>query len=180
MKNSAILALLAVFLALPVFGQTVTPTTNPSTTAATFTLSASVLSLPGGNQTSAATDIGATFAVTPNFLLRSDTILAPSVNLSGYFGGVEYVLPTHGILAKTNLDETHFQFYVTASGGQARITVGTAPEVNHFAVLAGGGVNYDPSGSGKFSINLAEVRWAKLPGLSNSTVVVSSGLKLGW
>lgn len=153
---------------------------NPSTDMPSFTLSASVLSLPGGNQTSAATDIGATFAVTPRFLLRSDNILAPAVNMQSFFGGVEYRLNTHKILGQTNLDETHFGFYVTASAGQARITVGTNPEQTHFAALAGGGVNYDPTGSGKFSINLAEVRWAKLPGLSNSTVIVSSGLKLGF
>lgn len=178
MKKVAVL-FATLCLAVAAFAQTATPP-NPSTTTPTFTLNASVLSLPGGNQTSAATDIGATFAVTPKFLLRSDNVLAPAVNLSAYFGGLEYVLPTHKILGQTNLDETHFQFYVTASAGQGRITVGTAPEQTHFAALAGGGVNYDPSGSGKFSINLVEARWAKLPGLANSTVIVSSGLKLGF
>ena len=157
-----------------------TPPPNPSTTQPTFSLNASVLSLPGGNQTSAATDIGATFAVTNKLYLRSDNILAPAVNLSSYFGGVEYQLPTDKILAKTNLDPAHFQFYATASLGQARITVGSAAPQTHFAALAGGGVNYDPAGTGKFSLNLIEARWAKLPGLANSTIVVSSGLKLGF
>lgn len=177
MKQFLTLILAALFAPL-VLGQTAPP--NPPTNAPTFTLSASVLSLPGGNQTSAATDIGGTFAVTPNLLLRSDNIIAPAVNTSAYFGGIEYVLPTHKILSKTNLDESHFQFYVTGSAGQARITTGSSPEQTHFAALAGGGANYDPSGTGKFSVNLFEVRWAKLPGLSNSTVVVSSGLKLGF
>lgn len=172
----------AVLLSLSVaaFGQTVATTPNPSTTAATFTLNASILSLPANSQTSAATDIGATFAVTDKLSLRSDNILAPAVNLSAYFGGIQYALPTAKILTKTNLDPAHFQFYLTGSAGQARVTVGSDPTRTHFAALVGGGVNYDPAGTGKFSINLLEARWAKLPGLSNSTVVVSSGLKIGF
>jgi hypothetical protein len=179
MKSIA-LALFCLFAAVAV-AQTATPapSPNPSTNQPTFTLSAKILSLPAGTVTSAATDIGGTFAVTPNFLLRSDNILAPAVNLDGYFGGIQYALPAGKILTKTNFDPAHFQFYLTASAGQARVTVG--PNLNtHFAALAGGGANYDPTGTGKFSINLFEARWAKIPGLSNSTVVVSSGLNLGW
>lgn len=160
------------------FAQTADP--NPSTAQPTFTLNASVLSMPGNGQTSAATDIGGTFAVTQNLLLRSDNILAPAVNLSAYFGGVQYALPTAKILAKTNLDPAHFQFYLTGSMGQSRVTVGDTPTLTHFAALAGGGVNYDPSGKGKFSLNLIEARYAHLPGLSNSTVIVASGLKIGF
>lgn len=173
-----VVALLAVSVAV---AQEVTqPPPNPSTNAPSFTLSASVLSLPSGNQTSAATDIGGTFAVTPNLLLRSDNILAPAVNLSAYCGGLEYGLPAGKILAKTNLDPGHFQFYVTASGCQSRVTVGNTDPQVHFGYLGGGGVNYDPTGKGKFSINLAEVRYARLPGLSQNTVIVSSGLRLGF
>lgn len=160
------------------FGQAATP--QPATNSTTFTISANVVSLPAGGVTSAATDVGQTFTVTPNLYLRGDEILAPSVNLSGYFGGIQYALPTAKILAKTDLDPGHFQFYITGSGGQARVTVGNAPVTTHFAALAGGGINYDPAGKGKFSLNIAEVRWAKFPGLSNSTVLVSSGLKIGF
>ena len=164
----------------PVAPAAVATTPNPSTNLPTFTLNASVVTLPAGNQVSAATDIGGTFAVTDKLSLRSDNILAPAVNLGAYFGGIQYALPTAKLLAKTNLDPAHFQFYATASAGQARIQVGSSDPVAHFAALAGGGANYDPSGTGKFSVNLFEVRWAKLPGLSNSTVIVSSGLKIGF
>lgn len=179
MKQCISVAVLLI-LSVAAFGQTVATTPNPSTTAATFTLNASILSLPANNQTSAATDIGATFAVTPKFLLRSDNILAPAVNLSAYFGGVQYALPTAKILAKTNLDPMHFQFYLTGSMGQSRITVGSQPTQTSIAALLGGGINYDQTGTGKFAVNLLEVRWARIPGLANSTMVVSSGLKIGF
>jgi hypothetical protein len=156
------------------------PAPNPSTESPTFTINASVLG--GGQNLGAATDIGASFAVTKNWYLRSDNIIAPSVNTQGFFGGVQYNLPQlANLLKNTNLNATHFQFYATAALGAARTQIGaTGNPVNHFAALAGGGVNYDPTGSGKFSLNLGEVRWAKMPGWSNSTVIVSSGLQLGW
>ncbi|MCU1304926.1 MAG: hypothetical protein JWQ87_5210 [Candidatus Sulfotelmatobacter sp.] len=158
MRNTVAVVLVCLSMALCGFAQNATPaaTPNPSTTAPTFTLNASILSLPANSQTSAATDIGATFAVTDKLLLRSDNILAPSVNLSAYFGGIQYALPTAKILTKTNLDPAHFQFYLTGSAGQARVTVGSDPTRTHFAALVGGGVNYDPAGTGKFSINLLE------------------------
>lgn len=180
MKSLLTFLLVLCALSIGAFAQTATPAPAPSTNSTSFTISANVVSLPAGGVTSAATDVGQTFAVTPNLFLRGDEILAPAVNLSGYFGGIQYALPTAKILAKTNLDPTHFQFYITGSGGQARITVGANPVTTHFAALAGGGINYDPTGKGKFSVNLAEVRWAKFPGLSNSTVLVSSGLKIGF
>jgi hypothetical protein len=153
---------------------------NPATDLPKFQLSAKVMSLPGGGVTSVATDIGATFAVTNNWLLRSDNILAPAVNLQGFFGGIQGPIPYAGkYLAKTNLDPKHFQPYITASLGAAHIVKASA-DSQQFAVLAGGGANYDPSGSGKFTINLFEARWAKLPGFANSTVIVSSGINLGW
>ena len=168
---------LIVALAISVFAQT---PPNPSTESPTFTLNASVLG--GGQNLGAATDIGATFAVTKNWLLRSDNIIAPAVNTQGFFGGVQYNLPQlQKLLANTNLSNKNFQFYATAAMGAARTQIGASgTPVNHFAALAGGGVNYDPTGTGKFSLNLAEVRWAKMPGWSNSTVIVSSGLQLGW
>jgi hypothetical protein len=50
----------------------------------------------------------------------------------------------------------------------------------HFAAVAGGGVNYDPTSSGNFSLNLIEVRWGHFPGFNNSTALISSGVKLSW
>lgn len=177
MKSLSIALVAFVALSVAAFAQD----PNPATSLPTFSISASVLSLPSAQEASAATDIGATFAVTDHWLLRSDNILAPAVSTQAYFGGVQGPIPYLNTLlaAKTHFDAAHFQPYLTASAGISHITVGGV-DSQHFAALAGGGLNYDPTGKGKFSINLAEVRWAKLPGLSNSTVVVASGLKIGF
>jgi hypothetical protein len=179
MKRTCVFALVFI-LGAYCFAQTPTPPPNPSTNSPSFTLTATVMSLPANGQTSVATDIGGTFAVTKNILLRSDNILSPDVGLSANFGGVQYTLPTEKLFGKTNLDPQHFQMYVTGSLGQSRVSTTGFPDKSGLAGLAGGGVNYDPSGAGHFSLNLVEARWAKLPGLSNSTVIVSTGLKLGW
>ena len=156
-----------------------TPPPNPATTQPTFTLSGNVLALPSATQSSAATDIGMTFAVTSNWQLRADTIIAPTVSTEGYYGGLQYVVPTAKLLAKTNLNSNSFQFYLSGGAGEVHVT-NNGNTLSHFGGLLGGGANYDPTGTGKFSVNLVEVRWAPKLNGTNSGVVVASGLKLGW
>src|SRR5258708_17099702 len=133
----------------------------------TFSMDAQAISLPGGKQTAAGTVVGGTFAITQNFALRSDNLIAPGANLSAYLGGFNYNLP---VLSRKlnnmspNLDGSRFQFYITASVGVDRLSPASGDVRQHYAALVGGGVRYDASGSGRFSVNLAEVRWAKLPG----------------
>lgn len=146
----------------------------------TFKLDAQAISLPGNHQTVPGTVIGGTFSVTKNFALRYDNLISPEANMLGFFGGFEYNLPA---LSKTlnnasPFNGNNFQFYVTSSFGIDRLSPANAPAVQHYAALAGGGVRYDPTANGKFTVNLAEVRYAKLPGYQNNTVIVSSGLNL--
>lgn len=145
-----------------------------------FSLTASAVSLTGQGQTTAATDLGQAFAITNNFSLRADEIMAPSANLNAYLGGFKYFIPTTKALAKTNLNASSFQFYVTGGAGVNRWTDATGKINQHIAAVAGGGVNWDPTNSGNFSVNVIEVRWARFPGFQNNTVLVSSGLKLSF
>jgi hypothetical protein len=145
----------------------------------TFSLTAQPISLPGGQQTVVGTIMGITFTPTVNLDLREDNILAPGNNFQGFFGGFNYRLPI--LSTKLNsvsptVDGTRFQFYVTASVGVDRITLPTGTN-QHYAVLAGGGVNYDLTGSGRWTFG-GEVRYAKLPGLNNNTAIVSLGPSL--
>jgi hypothetical protein len=185
--RAGLLLLIAAMISLGAQAQT-TPT-EPAAPAgySTFSLTANVMPLSGGGQTTAATDVGEAFAITPNFSVRADQITAPGSNLSAYLGGVKYFLPTSKLLAKTNLNPQTFQFYVTGGAGINRYTPAAAagstvtPAVQqHFAAVAGGGVNYDPTSSGNFSLNLIEVRWGHFPGFNNSTALISSGVKLSW
>jgi hypothetical protein len=141
----------------------------------TFSFNLTPISLPGGKQTVAGTAAGMTFSPTPNFDLREDTIIAPGQNFQAFMGGVNYRLPVISTKlnnASPNVDGSRFQFYVTASVGIDRITLGDTRQ--HYAFLAGGGINYDLTGSGKWTMG-GEVRYAKFPGLLNNTVVVSLG-----
>ena len=141
----------------------------------TFSLSLSPISLPGNKQTVVGTDSGFTFSPTAKLDLREDNILAPGQNFQGFFGGFNYRLPilqTKLNNASPNVNFLRFQFYLTASAGIDRITL--AETRQHYAFLAGGGLLYDLTGSGTWTLG-AEVRYAKFPGLSNSTAVVAAG-----
>jgi hypothetical protein len=170
---------IGICLSVAAFAQTTTPPPNPATTQPTFTLSGNVLALPSATQSSAATDIGLTFSVTNNWQLRADTIIAPTVSTQGYYGGLQYIIPTAKLLAKTNLNSNSFQFYLSGGAGEVHVTA-NGNTLSHFGGLLGGGVNYDPTGTGKFSVNLAEVRWAPKLNGTNESIVVETGLKLGW
>lgn len=150
----------------------------PSTT---FNLQASAMSLSGHKQTVPGTVIGGTLAITPNFSIREDNVLVPAGNLQAFLGGFQYALPvlSKKVDSSTLLNGNAFQFYLTGSVGAVHIG-SSAGDIQHIGVLGGGGLNYDPTGKGKFSVNLFEVRYAKLPGYANNTAIVSSGLKLGF
>jgi hypothetical protein len=149
----------------------------PPTNQGSFSLTAQAVALPGGGQTVAATDIGFTKTITPNFSLREDSILAPSNGMQFYGGGGSYFLPTK-FLAKTLLDPKALQPYVTASVGVDRVVPATGASQQHIAVLIGGGLNYKPANG--VWVNIFEARYARLPGVANNTAIVSSGFTLNF
>jgi hypothetical protein len=157
------------------------PTSSPSTSSPTFSLNASIISLSANGATTPATVIGETYAATSNFLLREDNIIGPGANLNAYLGGAQYNLTgLSKLLKNTNLNNKNVQFYALALAGANHVT---DPETKltrqHFSFEAGGGVNYDPTGSGKFTVNLVEVKYLKAPGFNNNAVSVSGGVVLG-
>ncbi|MGH9687744.1 MAG: hypothetical protein ACRD5K_11700 [Candidatus Acidiferrales bacterium] len=188
MKRAVLAAAAALCLiALPAVAQTSGMPSEPSTSVpaasapptnqGSFSLTAQAVALPGGGQTVAATDLGFTKAITPNFSLRDDNILAPSNGMQFYGGGGNYFLPT-AFLSKTLLDPKSLQPYVTASIGVDRIVPARGPSQQHIAFLFGGGLNYKPA-SGLW-VNLFEARYAKLPGVANNTAIISSGFTLNF
>lgn len=191
MKRATMAAIAALFMfaGLAAAQTTTSTTTEPSTPASasqpsgpptnqsSFSLNAQAVALPGGGQTVAATDVGFTKAITPNFSLRDDNILAPSNGMQFYGGGGNYFLPT-SFLKKTLLNPASFQPYVTATVGVDRIVPATGSSQQHIGFLIGGGLNYKPA-SGVW-VNLFEARYAKLPGLANNTAIVSTGFTLSF
>jgi hypothetical protein len=175
--------LLALLVAVPSIGFGQQVPTNESK----FTLDSKALGLSGGGTTVAATDIGVTFALTKNLSVRSDNILigdngnsGPSGPTQMFLAGVQYHLPSDWLIKHTWIDPQKFQLYAVAQLGVSRAT-----DSNQLAGSAGGGANYDPTGSGKFLINLFEVRWvAKAPvgaktNVSNA-VMFATGFKVSF
>jgi hypothetical protein len=148
----------------------------------TFSFSASAVALPSGKTTVAATVLGGTFAVTDKLSLRQTNILAQAGDMTGYYGGFEYVLPSLSkkLNAVSVFDASHIQFYVTGSAGVDRVSSHGSDTYQHYSFLAGGGARYDPTGSGKFTVQLAEIQYLKAPGYANNTAIVASGFKFGF
>lgn len=169
MKSLLCSLLVAVSFSIGAFAQESSPSNQTQ-----FSLQASAVSLSAKGGATPATDIGGTFKVTPNFSLREDSLIA--ADSQGHFGGFQYFLPSTKLLTKTSFDPAAFQFYITASGGEV-LTAG----LKHPGFLAGGGINYDPTGSGHFTVNLVEIRAARLPYVAAGVVpLISGGIKLGF
>jgi hypothetical protein len=151
------------------------PSANVATNAGQFTVSAKIVPLFTKTGTVAASDVGGTFAITPNLSLRSDNIV--SGTQQGYFGGLQYFISSKGVLAKTNFDPSTFQFYLAASGGLIHNGTTQRP-----GLLAKGGVNFDPTHKGKFTVNLIEAGVVSGSIVNSPGVkpIISGGLSLGW
>lgn len=167
MRNLFVLAI--VLATAAAFCQTAPPTVNVPQ----FSISATALPLSGQGSTAPATDVGGELQITNNVYFRSDNILVPAFANTSNYGGINYLLP-NSWLKKTKLPQQNLAPYITASLGISR--TGANP-TNQFAALVGGGMKYC---TGNLCVNLAEIRWAHIQGLNNSTVIVSSGLQLGW
>jgi hypothetical protein len=151
----------------------------PATIAPTFSLNATVLSLSGSGQTTPAMDIGATFAVNKVIWLRSDNLIGPGANLNANLASLQYALPLCGLLKSTNLNCNNFGFYAVAGAGANHVTSSSSGTSQHFCFQTAFGVNRDLTGSGKYTLNLFEIKYMKLPGFNNNAVSVSGGILLG-
>jgi hypothetical protein len=151
-----------------------------------FQFNATAASLSTSVQTSAVADFGVRFTPSPDLPLafRQENIVSPTGNagesVNAFVAGFEYYgQPLQQLLAKLRLDTKKFQLYVTGAVGVDRVTDHTGAVTQHIAALSGGGLRYDPTGSGRFSVTLAEVRHAWLPGLfgtTNNAVIFSTGV----
>ena len=170
-----IAVLLALTAALAVAQTNPNPAANVATNNGQFTLSAKVVPLFSKAGTIPATDVGGTFAITTALSVRSDNIVA--ANQQGYFGGLQYFLPSSKLLAKSNFDPSTFQFYIATSGGLINNGVALKP-----GFLAKGGLNYDPTHTGKFTVNIVEAGVVSGSIVNSPGVkpIISAGLNIGW
>lgn len=141
-----------------------------------FSVNASVVSVPGLRQTAVATDVGGTLALTNRLSLRDDSLIIPADSAQAYLGSVQYQLPVEAIIGKASrLPKKEFALYAMAGAGVDR-----GGNWQHFAGQAGIGMSYDPKANGRYTVNLFELRWARLPGINNNGVLFSSGVGISF
>jgi hypothetical protein len=154
----ATLALL-LFSAIPAIAQT-TPAPPadappPPVINGPFAISAGTMTINSKGQTVAAATIQGLLAVTTNFRVRDDNILAPSVSYNSFMGGQEYSFLHY--IKNSKLKPNTWDAYEFAEAGPNRITLASGVIAQHIGFHFGGGLRYDPSGSGNFSMTIAEV-----------------------
>lgn len=161
------------FLAVPANCQT---TPSPAFSTQTFSFQANAVALPGGKSTLAAALTGETLQVTTNFGLRQTNLVGSGV--TAFYGGIDYtVAPFSKWLDNLSptLDGYNFQLQLTGSAGVDRVTpAGSTTIAQHYSFLAGGRLSYAIAGSNIWGL-VADIEYAKLPGLANNTVIVSVG-----
>jgi len=172
-------ALLLLCALLPAHAQATPPATPaPAFSTQAFSFQANAIALPGGKQTTAGALTGATLQITQNFDLRQTDFVATGSNISAFFGGVDYTIAPFSKWLDNispNLDGYNFQLQATASMGVDRVTpAGSTNIAEHYAFLAGGRLSYAIAGSNTWGL-VADIEYAKLPGLANNTVIVSVG-----
>ena len=170
----AVLALLSVFLALPVIAQ------NAPLPTQTWTVVFAPMSVPGFGQTFTGTVAETGISVTPNFTAALETIQAPSSpNFAGFYGGAaRYQL--NFLSKKLNdlspaLSGFRFQPSVLASAGEVRVA-----DKNHLGATAGIRVDYSLDSGAHYSPGV-EFRLGRLPDVvAGWKPAVSLGFKFGW
>lgn len=153
----------------------------PSTNASQFQVSLNFL---GGQ--SSALSTAATSQFTTNIALRGDVIAMPGAGYTGYLGGAQYnlcgVAAIEGFLATTSLSCGKIMPYVDGALGLGRVQQ-NGVSTQSIAGLARFGMNYDPSGTGRFTVNLFEAGWGHfgppMVGQSANAWFYQTGLAVG-
>lgn len=173
MRQAVLAAIAAVYflLAVPAFAQTTTAPAAPTSTepvTTTWSTQASAVALPGGKNSVAGTDAGITFAPSPNFDLFDRNLLSSDGTLQYYAGGEDYYFPAISVAANNaspTVDFLRLRFFETASFGEARVS-----SVNHYGFTAGGGVQYQLTSGGAWSLG-ARAEYAHFPGYSGNAII---------
>ena len=156
----------------------------PATNSTQFQVSLNFLGAqPYGQASALSTAFSTQF--TTNTRLRADVIAMPGAGYTGYVGGPQYNLcgisALENLLASTTLSCGKIEPYVNAAAGLGRIQGSSTSQA--FAWLFRGGLNYDPTSTGAFTINLVEAGYGDfgptVTGEPNRGAFFQSGISIG-
>jgi len=134
----------------------------------------------------AALSTAVTSQFTTNTALRFDVMAMPGAGYTGYVGGLQGNLcgisALETLLSTTSLSCGKFSPYLNGQMGLGRIQSG-GTSANGLAGLVRIGANYDPTGSGTFTLNLFEAGWGhfgpSLVGQPNNGFFYQTGISIG-
>jgi hypothetical protein len=168
----ACIALVVALLSVVGFGQ------NPNVPSGQISFNA--LNGPFG---SAGVDIFGSYGISTYGELREDNFLFPAANGSMYQGSYQYTLDKYvcPLVINLNINCKNFSTYVNAGAGVGRTEVGTTA-TNHLGGGFGFGVNWDPTGQGKFTVNLIDLHEERLAfdTVRGWTTIAAVGFKFGF
>lgn len=147
--------------------------------APSFTFMSNFLGSPVSGATSGL-DVGAAYQFTTYSRLRADVWSIPAAGSESFLFGTDIDM----WFACKALDETALPCnklnpYFGGAGGFGRVSVNNNQTVDKPAAMLRLGANFDPTGSGHFSLNVFEVDCGTFPVLS-STLSVKNVFKCGY
>lgn len=168
MKRAVMAAVAAVclFLAIPAMAQTTPAAAVPVTQ--TWSAQMSAVALPGGKNSIAGTDAGISFTPSPNLDLFDRNLLSSDGTLKYFAGGFNYRFPAISVAANNASQNVNFlrvQFFATGSFGVAQVN-----SVNHYGFTAGGGVNYELTQGGAWTLG-GKAEYAHFPDYPGHAIV---------
>lgn len=153
-------------------------TPAPAPASPLFTASSAAMAIEMNGEYSVASDTTESLNITKSCGISGDELLAPTINLQGYYGGVACTPDLSALLAKTQIPPSSIQFTFKASLGVARNTTPT-DAINHISGFGGGCVTYQATPGGGFVAPMC-FQYLRAPGFGKDAngFLVSAGL--GW
>jgi len=163
-------------------------TTTPPDVSTLFAVKTTVMNLHIAGQNNPGTDLSGSYLFMSHgktdFLAVTDSLLVPGNNFQGYYGGLGLAWQPDRLFSKTNLPKNSFQVYGALEGGIARNVPASGTSTSKPSFFTHAGLNYDPTHTGKFSINVVDGGFVYAPNLgypspASNGWTLSVGIKLG-
>jgi len=147
--------------------------------APSFTFMSNFLGSPVSGSTSGL-DVGGAYQFTTYSRLRADIWSIPSAGSESFLFGTDIDMWfACNLLNQTSLPCNKLNPYFGGAGGFGRVTVNDNQTVNKPAAMARIGANFDPTGSGHFTLNIFEADCGTFPVLE-SNLSVKNVFKCGY
>lgn len=158
--KKTILLVAVIMLATLSFAQTTVSTQTSSNSL--FTASAGPIAINLNGRSNVGVENINSLAITKSLTIEETNLLATGASLTGFYGGASYTTNFDKWLsAHTVLPKQTFGFYGRFAAGTVQNTMLSK---SHFSTKVAGGILYDPTHGGQFTITAGEIGYINAPG----------------